>query len=116
MIKIILGAGLLLVGIYLIVKSVLVKKQGVYIEGVVTGYRNKEGHMFPMVNFTYNGEELDYIASCAHKKPKFSDNTPIKGYFVEKDNCVYIEGENAELKNGLFIAVCGLAILVLCLI
>lgn len=114
MIKIALGVCFVAMGIYLIVKSKLVKKQGVHVEGVVTGYREKEGHMFPMVHFTYNGEELDYTASCAHKKPKYADGDAVSGFFVEKDSSVYLDGENSELKNGIFLTLAGVAILVFC--
>ncbi len=113
MIKLLLGIAFLLVGIYLIVKSFLIKKNGILLDGTINRYQKEEGHNFPMVHYTYNGEEFDMTASVAHKKPKYSAGDSVKIYRLEKENYVVIDGENAELKNGICITLAGVAIIVL---
>ncbi len=116
MLLIVLGIVFICLGIYLIISHISIKNKAVVVEGRVTGYASIEGGEYPVIHFTYNGEELDMPAAVSQKKPKYPEGEMLSVYYVQGHKWLNIVGDKNNLIQGAGMIAAGIAIIVLMII
>lgn len=100
MFYLIFGGILIFAGFYLIIKTIYHRKKGEHITAKLVGFSEEGSSMFPVFNFTYNGQEYNITGGVAAKNPesyKYKVGDSVNIVFVPSNTkYVDIEGSFTE--------------------
>ncbi len=109
------GIGALIAGVLCIIK-VIIDRRGEHLSGVISDFVLQNGVKFPVVTFTYNGQELQMRAANAdNKKVTKGQNVEII-YRPGKGKYVNIIGSVRDIVVAVGLTICGIGIIIICLL
>lgn len=105
----------ILAGVLCIVKCIYDRKGAVRLQGTVTGFvQNEYGIYFPVITFTYQGQELSMRAANGNKKPKGQEGDSAEVLYRPKNQkYVHLAGNNHDIVVAAALLVLGFLYLVL---
>ncbi len=109
----ILSIGMILVGIYVIIKGIYDRVTAIRLEGeIVDVVHDPQGAYFPLIQFTYEGQEYNMQGDAGQNTPKFQIGKQVKIYYRPKNQeYVLMAGKFTDILIGfvvIVIAVCKL--------
>ena len=111
--NLIFGIVLAAVAIGMIVKSAYDRKKGIRCKGVIVGFsKGERDYLFPVVQFTYEGEEYCISTMNGSKKPKKGVGSEMEILYLPKNQKYVIEvGNYNDIWVSLACAVAGIALI-----
>ena len=105
------GIGALVAGVLCIIK-VIIDRRGEHLSGVISDFESQNGVDFPVVTFTYNGQELQMRAANGdNKKVTKGQNVQII-YRPGKGKYVNIVGDVRDIVVAVGLTICGIVIII----
>ncbi len=104
-----------IVGVICLIKVIYERKTSVRLPGVVaSNTRDGNGNYYPVVTFTYNGQEYNIEGANGSNKPKYTEGQQVEVFYrPSNQKYVNIVGSNLDIIVGAGLTICGLIITII---
>lgn len=99
-------------GIICLIKVMYERKTSLRIDGVISSFAQNSGNYFPVVTFTYEGNEYTMRAANGGSKPKGNVGDAVEVLYRPKNQkYVNLTGSNGDIMVAVVLIVLGAALL-----
>lgn len=112
------GLVALVAGVVCLIKVIYERKTSIRLPGKVSGNSvDGNGNYYPVVTFTYNGQEYNISGANGSSKPKYTEGQSVEVlYRPSNQKYVNIVGSNLDIIIGVILTICGLIMTIIKLV
>lgn len=101
-------------GVLCMIKAVAERKTAIRLAGKITGFMQRDGNYFPVIGFSYEGNEYSIPAANGAKQPKGNVGDEVEVLYRPKNQkYVNLVGSNTDIILSVVFLVGGAALIVL---